>query len=220
MSVEGPFHRRLCELHECLRGLGSPGGAIVSSTSQRPASAARISPQRPSPGQVAARSKCSNKASKHTHDKRRSRWMQMRDGKVRRCLRKKKKKESLNEERDSLHFSFSILGRLDFVPIFLRPPLCLFPLSPALCRGILGKFFFSPLSGSLHIPFKVGHTCCRCVAAAAARTSLRAPGMMRTLHLCPSDTTPHAYGCTSARARCVFFERAPAVALVSSQWSK
>lgn len=84
-----------------------------------------------------------NAGTKQTHTTRRSRWMQMQDGKVQRCLRKKR--ESLNEEIDSLHFSFSILGRLDFVPIFLRPPLCLFPLSPALCRGILGNFFFFPI---------------------------------------------------------------------------
>lgn len=115
------------------------------------------------------------------------------------CLRKKKKKkESLNEEIDSHHFSFPILGRLDFVPIFfLRPPLCLFPLSPALCRGILGTISFLPLSGFLHIPFKVGHTCCRCVCCCAHVAT--SPGTMCTLHLCPSDTTPHAYGCTSAR---------------------
>lgn len=131
---------------------------------------------------------------------------------------KGKKKESLNEEIDSLHFSFSILGRLDFVPIFLRPPLCLFPLSAALCRGILGKFFFFPpirifahsIQGWAHV---LSLRCCCCAYVAAS------PGMMCTLHLCPSDTTPHAYGCTSART-CVFFERAPAVALVSSQWSK
>lgn len=144
-----------------------------------------------------------NAGTKQTHTKRRVQPLDA-NARWKSTALFKGKKKSLNEEIDSLHFSFSVLGRLDFVPIFLRPPLCLFPLSPALCRGILVNFF--PLSGYLHIPFKAGHMCCCCLTGTCS--SLRVVRMMCTLHLCPSDTTPHAYGCTSARM--YVLERVPA----------
>lgn len=121
-----------------------------------------------------------NAGTKQTHTTRRSRWMQMQDGKVQRCLRKKR--ESLNEEIDSLHFSFSILGRLDFVPIFFKAPsLLISSLSSPLQRNI-GEIFFFPLSGFFaHSIQGWAHVlllrCCYAYVAVSPRDDVHAPLM-------------------------------------------